>query len=264
MVIAKKSGPWVAIAGLLTAVLATGGQAAADGLSLKNQKPAEETERGVWFGGYDVVKDATYAFDGVIVALNRDLSKDGWALRAYGSRLDFDQNPTGDGRGWQGDVMLGYLFHRRSMDGGIYIGADYQNYRQSPDDPTSHVRGTEWGFKVAGDIATSDESPLYLSLDGSYSTAFNSFWSRARVGHNRSRLIYGIEGQAFGDESFLAQRLGAFLTFEVPLRPGRPLEITLSGGHQFVRNSNNGDPSDGVSIGGGEGTYGTIVFSMAF
>jgi cellulose biosynthesis protein BcsS len=265
MVIARKSGPWVAIAGLLTMVLAAGGQAEADGLSLKDQKPAEQTERGVWFGGYDVVKDATYAFDGVIVALNRDLSKDGWALRAYGSRVDFDQNPTGDGRGWQGDVMLGYLFHRRSMDGGIYIGADYQNYRLSPDDPTSHVRGTEWGFKVAGDITTSDESPLYLSLEGSYSTAFNNFWSRARVGHNRSRLIYGIEGQAFGDESFLAQRLGAFLTFQVPLRPGRPpLEITLSGGHQFVRNSNNGDPSDGGSIGGGEGTYGTIVFSMAF
>jgi hypothetical protein len=67
-----------------------------------------------------------------------------------------------------------------------------------------------------------------------------------------------------GDKSFLAKRLGAFLTFEVPLRPGRPLEITLSGGHQFVRNSNNGDPSDGVSIGGGEGTYGTVAFSMAF
>jgi hypothetical protein len=33
MVIAKKIGPWVAIAGLLTVVLTASGQAAADGLS---------------------------------------------------------------------------------------------------------------------------------------------------------------------------------------------------------------------------------------
>jgi hypothetical protein len=261
MIIVRKVGTWAVVAGLLTTVLAIGGQAAADGRSTKGQAAQEEPQMGVWFGGLDVVKDATYAFDGVIVAFNRDISKDGWALRTYGSRVDFDQDPTGDGRGWQGDVMLGYLFNRGAFSGGIYVGADYQNYKLSPDDPTANVRGTEWGFKVAADIATSDDRPLYFSLAGSYSTAFDSYWSRVRVGHNRNHVIYGIEGQAFGNEDFDAQRLGAFLTFQVPLSPRTPLEVTLAAGHQFVGDSKSGTTT---STGGGEGTYGTIVFSMPF
>ncbi len=156
MVIARKIGACIATAGLLTAVLAMGGQAAADGSRKAKAQPAQDTASGIWFGGFDAAKDATYSFDGVIVAFNRDISKDGWALRAYGSRVDFDQEPTGDGRGWQGDVMLGYLFHRMGYSGGIYTGADYENYKLSPDDLNSPVRGTEWGFKVAGDVATSD------------------------------------------------------------------------------------------------------------
>jgi Cellulose biosynthesis protein BcsS len=262
MVIARKTGAWIATAGLLTAALAIGGQAAADGSRRAKAQPVEETSSGVWFGGFDAVKDATYGFDGVIVAFNRDISKDGWALRVYGSRVDFDQEPTGDGRGWQGDLMLGYLFHRTGFSGGIYMGADYQNYKLSPDDPDTSVRGTEWGFKVAGDIASSDDRPLYLSLAGSYSTAFDSYWTRARIGHNRNRIIYGIEGQAFGNEDFNAQRLGGFLTFQVPLRPSTPLEVTLSAGHQFVNDS--GSSGDSISTGGAAGTYGTIVFSTTF
>src|SRR4029453_8043009 len=116
-------------------------QAKAEGLKDSVPTTTLDTKRGVWFGGVDVVTGATYSFDGVILALNRDISKDGWALRAYGSRVDFDQDPTGDGRGWQGDLMLGYLFHRNAFSGGIYLGADYQNYKLSPDDPTTSVRG---------------------------------------------------------------------------------------------------------------------------
>ena len=234
MVIARNIGACIATAGLLTAALAMGGQAAADGSRKAKAQPAQDTASGIWFGGFDAAKDATYSFDGVIVAFNRDISKDGWALRAYGSRVDFDQEPTGDGRGWQGDVMLGYLFHRMGYSGGIYAGADYENYKLSPDDLNSPVRGTEWGFKVAGDVATSDDRPLHLSFAGSYSTAFDSYWTRARVGHNRNRIIYGIEGQAFGNEDYNAQRLGGFLTFDFPLRPSMPIEVTLSAGYQFV------------------------------
>ena len=262
MVIARKIGAWIATACLLTAGLAMSGQAMADGGRGTKAQPAQDTQMGVWFSGVDAVKDATYWFDGVIVAFNRDISKDGWALRAYGSRVDFDQDPTGDGRGWQGDLMLGYLFHRNAFSGGIYLGADYQNYKLAPDDPTTSVRGAEWGLKVAADVATSDDRPLYFSLAGSYSTAFDSYWTRARLGHNLNRVVYGIEGQAFGNEDFNAQRLGGFLTFQVPLRPNLPLEVTLAAGHQFVNESSSS--SDSTSTGGSAGTYGTIVFSTTF
>jgi hypothetical protein len=51
------------------------------------------------------------------------------------------------------------------------------------------------------------------------------------------------------------------LTFQVPLRPSTPLEVTLAAGHQFANDSKSGSTT---STGGGEGTYGSVVFSMPF
>jgi hypothetical protein len=234
----------------------------AEGLPERYARPSEAptSERGVWFSGYDVVKDARYVFDGVIVAFNGDMSRDGFALRVYGSHLDFDRNP-GDGREWQGDVMLGYLFHRSHVSGGIYVGADYQNVKLKPDDPTEKVRGTEIGFKVAGDVSTDREMPYYFSLHANYSTAFETYWARARAGLTRHKVAFGAEGIAFGDEGFDAQRLGGFVMFDLNLLPNRPIEVTLSAGHQFVSDTKSGTTG---GIGGSEGTYGSVVFSLTF
>lgn len=259
MAIAWKVGLPTA-AGLLAAIVSFGGQAAADGLRLKDQPVAEAApQRGVVFSGYDVVKDATYGFTGIVIALNRDISKDGWAVRAYGSRVDFEEEPGNNGHGWQGDVMFGYMFNRSIFYGGLYVGADWQNF--SVDDPTSRVRGTEWGAKVSGDLTTNDEQATYFNMAGSYSTSFESYWGRVRLGANRKSYIIGAEASAFGNEDFNAQRLGAFVTFGVPIRDNRKLDITLSGGHQFVGDENG---STVGGIGGGAGTYGSLVFSTTF
>src|SRR5206468_1065205 len=156
--------------------------------SLKDDRSVPEpTERGVWFSGIDVVKDSRYVFDGVIVALNGDLSRDGFVVRAYGSRDDFDLNP-GDGRAWQGDLMLGYITSRNHIEAGIYVGVDYQNVTLSPDDPTAKVRGSETGFKIAANVNTDREVPYYFSLHGNYSTAFDAYWARVRAGLTRNKV----------------------------------------------------------------------------
>ena len=86
------------------------GSAHADGMR-SSAGQSGPTERGVWFGGYDTVKGSNYYFDGIVVALNGNMSRDGLALRVYGSRVDYDLSP-GDGRGYQADFMLGYHFTR--------------------------------------------------------------------------------------------------------------------------------------------------------
>ena len=220
------------------------------------------TERGVVFSGVDVVEGAQYYYDGIIIALNRDLGRDGWMLRAYGSRVDYDNNP-GEGRGWQGDVMLGYQFTRGAVTGNIFVGVDYQNFRNDANSGPSEVEGTEWGAKVAADLSTVDGSPFYANLSGSYSTAFDSYWARLRVGARRDRVTFGPEAIAMGNDGFDAQRLGGFITFHGlnPLRM-RPFDLTLSGGHQFQ--SEDSSSGLGGGSGGGEGAYGAISFSMAF
>jgi hypothetical protein len=224
------------------------------------------TERGVWFGGYDTVKGSNYYFDGIVVALNGNMSRDGLALRVYGSRVDYDLDP-GSGRGYQGDVMLGYQFTRGAMSIGLYAGVDWQDYKLSPDDPTAEVRGSEVGFAVAGNLESSRDQPYYLSMSGKYSTAFESYWARLRTGLNRGRFTFGPEVIAFGDVEFDAQRFGGFVTFDVKLLPRFPLEVTLSSGYQWVNESGAGGGGGGgpiTSVGGGEGVYGLVVFSTTF
>jgi hypothetical protein len=222
------------------------------------------TPSTVWYSGYDVVKGSQYVFTGGAVALNGDISRNGFYLRAYGSRVDYDLDP-GDGRGYQLDVMLGYRVNLTKAFGGVYIGTDYQNFRLDPDDPLAEVRGTEWGFKVAADVATLRNGlPYYLALEANYSTAFQTYWARARAGLSMHGVTFGPEGIVLGDLEFDAQRVGGFVIFDVPLfSRGTPLEVSLHLGHQFVAGSGNGNGIDG-SVGGGDGTYGGVTLTFVF
>jgi hypothetical protein len=233
-------------------------------------EPAPARERGEFFTGVDLARGSQYYFDGIEVALNGDYSKDGFVLRFYGSYQEYDLRP-GDGSGWEGDIMVGYKFSRNLYDATFYIGADYQNYRVKPEDPFERPLGTEWGFKVAGYLETNKDLPYYASLAGNYSTAFDSYWVRGRVGVNRQHglfgntVTFGPEGIAMGDVGFDAQRVGAFITFDVNLLPGRaPFELTLSSGYQFVDSRRTNGVTETAGPAGGEGAYGTIVISTTF
>jgi hypothetical protein len=220
------------------------------------------TPSTVWYSGYDAAKGSQYVFTGGAVALNGDISRNGFYLRTYGSLVDYALHP-GDGRGYQVDVMLGYRVNLGKLFGGAYIGADFQDFELDPDDPFAEVRGTEWGFKVAADVATLRNGlPYYLALEGSYSTAFETYWARARAGVNLHGFTVGPEGVVLGDLEFDAQRVGGFLIFDIPLSQRvAPLEVSLHVGHQFVAGSGNGVEG---SVGGAEGTYGGITVTFVF
>jgi hypothetical protein len=247
------------------AVLSAG--AGADGMRAARSGENEVTEAAVWYGGYDAVKGARYVYDGLLVALNGDIGKDGFAVQVYGARTDFDQNP-GEGRAYQAHVMLGYLFNIGQIGAGnVFVGPDWQNVRLDPNDPTAKVNGTEFGARVSAALTTAEKSPLYANLMGTYSTAFNSYWSRLRVGARYDRITFGPEFIAVGNASFDAQRLGGFVTFKLPIIPQHSTELTLAIGHQFVRDSGNGPGTGGngtAGTGGDAGTYGSIGLSVTF
>lgn len=244
------------------------GSAAAGGSLKDGYGPAyDDSKAWVLFSGFDAVKDANYAFQGLIYSFNRDIGRDGFVVRLYGSHVDYEYDSGGtrtDGDGWQGDVMIGYKISRGHWWAAGYIGVDYQDHDLTPDDPANPVRGSEVGFKVAADIATLRQgTPIYFGLSGQYSTAFDSYWARARVGLNRDRFTFGPEAIALGSDSFDAHRIGGFLTFDLNLAPRMPIEVTLSGGYQFLDGNGSGGGFGGGS-GGGEGVYGGIVFVTVF
>jgi opacity protein-like surface antigen len=219
------------------------------------------------YTGIDVSKDAWAVYSGTVFALNGDFGRDGFIVRTLGVYAQYDYDSGAPPTSFEADDgsidgMIGYLHYFGDVSAAGYVGLEIRDVDISPDDPTNKVRGTETGFKVALEVETEGEGPLYYSFDGSYSTAFDSFYAQARVGYNAQRYVIGPEGEFFSDEGDWAARIGAFGTIPFTFR-GMPSEFTLHGGYQFVD-----DDSDLTSVGstraGGEGAYGGSMIKFVF
>ena len=114
--------------------------------------------------------------------------------------------------------MVGYQWVRQQFDLALYAGIDRINHNLSPFDPDNPARGSEIGFKVGIDLESHRHIglPYYYALEGTYSTAFDTYFLLGRLGMNRGGTIFGVEGWLLGDESGDAQRLGAFLIVRSP------------------------------------------------
>lgn len=216
----------------------------------------------VTFSGADWARNASHFFSGALFALNRDLGRDGFVLRGFAGVPMYEYRapdvPGGvvDGDSIQGDLMVGYLWHRQHFTFIGFLGVDYQDYDLTPNDPRNKVNGSEAGFKVAGDFTSAYGSPFYWNLHGSYSTAFDTYWTQARIGYDAGRFVIGPEVVAMGSKGFDARRVGGFLALRFELTPAIASEVSAHVGHQFV-DGYGGDK-------GGEGTYGGVGFSLAF
>ncbi|WP_324538667.1 cellulose biosynthesis protein BcsS [Hyphomicrobium sp.] len=216
----------------------------------------------VVFSGVDFAKDAFAAHAGAIKAVNGDLGKDGVMLRALGVYVDYEYDtdfgagPLGiDGEAGIFDLMIGYQFLRTTHRLGIYAGVEFQGHELSPDDPFNEIDGNEWGFKIAADYETAANSPLYVGLIGSYSTAFDTYWTRARVGAPVGRFVLGVEGLAHGNNGYDAQRLGGFVNIPLGIHYG---QLSLSSGYQWA------DEGGASGSGGSSGAYGSAGISFSF
>ena len=117
-------------------------------------------------------------------------------------------------------------------------GANYQDQRVRPDDPNNPVQGSKLGLKVQADMWVQPTSETLLYVLGSYSTAFNTYYSVARWGYDftNSQLFIGPEISALGNNRTDQFRIGAHVT---GLRVGNG-KLTLSGGWMHERGEGRG------------------------
>jgi hypothetical protein len=198
-----------------------------------------------------------------VISLQRDLSRSGFVFQGFAGYGSYEYDSAGvpggrvDGDVTQLAAMLGYLWVRPGAALGVYLGADYNHHDLTPRDPFNSVSGSEVGFRVGGDLRLIGPQH-YFTLEGHYSTAFDSYWTRARAGVNLGRVIVGPEGLAMGNDGYDAQRIGGFAMFKLDfLGTKNPAELTVSAGYQFL------DEDSGVgSSAGGEGGY--VGFNLGF
>ena len=238
---------------------------------------SEDNVSAVFWQGSDFASRANSFWFGGSVALNHDLTSSGVLLRADGEYDQYNyfqsENNLGKVNGieWQGDAMLGYQVAYHSFAAAVYAGVDVRYDHLSPLDLANSVRGQQTGAKFDAEFETERELPYYASFNGSYSTAFQTYWARLRVGtkivesfgNHLSQVFVGPEGYVLGNQESNAQRIGGFVNFAVDGLLNHPLEIALSGGYQFADEHDN---NIGAAIGttGGQGAYGLLEFKYCF
>jgi Cellulose biosynthesis protein BcsS len=260
------------VVALLAAVLSVGCI-----VDVARAQDAGDEESGAFssYSEIDVVEGAYFISTEIYAALKGTWSRPGFILHAYFGAGQYDY-PLNDVRGGKvdavpisADLMIGYygLLFGQTAYWDVLVGVGVENNELSPNDPSNPVRGSEVGFKVAAEIEADDEQRFYYHLEGDYTTAFDTYWSRARIGHNFGKLIVGPEGTLFGDKTFDSQRIGGFFRF--PLRLFRNFEpaVIVASGYEFVHENDVG-PGDVEGFGGvggsGNGPYGTVSLEFDF
>ena len=200
------------------------------------------------FAGFDASDNAAGGYVGAGYAFGKGLYESGWRLRAVGAfglyHYDGVQVPTNfDGDDLYAAALIGYQFRYQSLFLKVFAGVEAEDQHITPHDPNNSVQGHKLGLKLQAE-SWFDYSPrTFFSLDASYGTAFQEYWTLARAGYRVTpRLSLGIEGGALGNEEYDARRGGAFTRIYF-----RNTEITVSGG--FTGNYLKDDPSGYVSVG---------------
>ena len=224
------------------------------GLLLASLAPAAAQDpHGEIFTGLDASNNATTGYLGAGYAFGKGLYAPGWRVRAVGSlgRYDYrgtlfgggsDLGTSFDGDASYGAALLGYQFRADALIVKLFAGVEAEDQSISPRDPANAVQGSAVGLKLVME-SWLDVSPLwFLSADAAYGTAFQQYWSLARVGRRVGpRLSLGLEGGALGNEEYDAGRGGGFVRADL-----RAVELTLSGG--FTGNYLEDEPSGYVSL----------------
>lgn len=214
----------------------------------------QEVPRIEFFTGFEASDNYTSAYVGGGYAFGKGFHQESLRLRAVGSlgRYHYDGSLESGGvwvpTRFDGDAsflaaLAGYEFHFGRVISKIFAGVEAVDQRISPHDPNNSVQGSEMGFRVVAENWLDLSPTWHLSADAAYGTAFQEYWSLARIGYRlKPKVSVGLEGGALGNQEYDAGRAGAYARFYL-----LDTELTVASG--FTGNYLEDDPSGYVSLG---------------
>lgn len=196
------------------------------------QLRAETVPRLYWreiSAGGEISERSWSAYTTSTIAPMGWLDQDGPRLRATGGygRYSYTGALTQHhGISTFSEVLIGYQlgFGAATIKG--FAGAAGIGHAITPFDADNSVRGAEVGFKGVLETWLNLGSQAWVSLDGSWTSAFGTYSSRLRGGWRiMPELSAGVEAGALGNASFDGGRGGLFLRWEQGWG-----EVSISGG----------------------------------
>jgi hypothetical protein len=196
------------------------------------QHPTQELSAGA-----DVTSHAWSVYSTFTATFGSDVRRDGWRYRLVSGYGQYDYSSsrwTGasvvtvpfDGTVTFADALLGYQKSMGAMTVKLFAGAAMQHHEVTPFDVASSVQGLEWGAKALIETWVDLGEQSYGQLDLSYTTVFQSYSARARLGYRFwPHVSLGLEGALAGNADYDAGRGGAFVRYEWVAG-----EVSLSGG----------------------------------
>jgi hypothetical protein len=188
-----------------------------------------------------VTSTSRFAAASTTFALDRPLTQSGPRLRveALAGTYRFDAASGASVKGDQlgGALLAGYQWVSPRSSFAIYGGGAVRASQFSGPAIDLPAAGTSTGFKTSFEYFATPTDRTMLFAYGSYSTIYNAYYTRAKLGIATFGSAYvGPEVAALGDDFYRQWRIGAHVT---GLQMGG-LQFGLSGGYEVDRQGKSG------------------------
>jgi hypothetical protein len=204
--------------------------------------PAEPVEYGNLYFGVDWNSHKSLVgYAGVLYAPT-GMDKSGFRVSAFGlyGRYEYHGDTTElfKAKFVTSDVLVGWsnVFSNGAFT--LQGGLNFQDHRVRPHDPDNSVQGSKAGFKIQGDVWVNPTPVTLVYALGSYSTAFNTYYTIGRLGYDFTgkEIFFGPEVVGLGNDRTDQIRVGAHLS---GIKFGNAT-LTLSGGWMRERDEGSG------------------------
>lgn len=203
--------------------------------SLAKASPENGFQSFEVFSGVDVSSNSIFGYFGGVWVPGGDVNRPGLRVKALAGKgrysystifPGFTQTSTVRGDVDLFQLLAGYQWSRAEWTIKTYFGAATEDHDLQPRDPANSVSGSQTGAIAQVELWRNLGMSAFFSIDGSYSTAFDSYFAQGRIGKKVSKnLSIGLEGAALGNKEYESGRGGGFMRFQMG-----GVDLTLSGG----------------------------------
>lgn len=173
----------------------------------------------LFFSGTDLWRQGSFTHGGMLWSPG-GLNTEGFTFKlllgggGYRYRSGALGNIDVNGQSLAAFALPGWRFKSGNVTATVFAGADIQNHRLRPDDPSAGLRGSETGFRTGVELWIAPDAKTMIAADASFSTLGPSYNARVAFGWQAFGEFYiGPEVQAFaGKDSYRQWRIGAHLT----------------------------------------------------